>query len=257
MKNRDATIAIAIILGLSQGCASQNPRIVSKEKFDAILMVGEYISQFQTDPKNMPILDKELQEFFIEYLKDHKPDKIYSAKHIKKFGNIAMAKLDLETEQYGRRKMWVAFQIDDNHINFVKGGFELPKKFRYRAELGQSADVASTALSLSSGLVEANPIMDSVINSGGIPALAVVKLGTTQYIKNSDLNICFSGVPSLSGMGAGAAAWNVAMLAGIGAGAIVPAVIAGYFIWPNDAETFWECMPPDVIDYVNLIENQS
>ena len=255
--NKRIAIPLVISFILVQGCAThQRSSSNTEEKFNAGNIVRTYITQFDEDPKNMPILNEDLKNRFRKYLETNEPDEIYNITNIKKFGNIALARADIKTVQYGRRVGWIAFQVENKKIEEIVDSFKLPDNFRYEAELGQSADVVSTAIGLSSGLIEGNPIMGTVINSGGIPALAAVKLGATTLVKRSGIDTCSNNLGGLAGMGAGAAVWNLGLIAGLGPIGIVPAVTVGMIFWNDKDESFWDCMPQEVIDYAISSEKQ-
>jgi len=257
MMNKRIAIPLVISFILVQGCAThQRSSSNTEEKFNAGNIVRTYITQFDEDPKNMPILNEDLKNRFRKYLETNEPDEIYNITNIKKFGNIALARADIKTVQYGRRVGWIAFQVENKKIEEIVASFKLPDNFRYEAELGQSADVVSTAIGLSSGLIEGNPIMGTVINSGGIPALAAVKLGATTLVKRSGIDTCSNNLGGLAGMGAGAAVWNLGLIAGLGPIGIVPAVTVGMIFWNDKDESFWDCMPQEVIDYAISSEKQ-
>jgi len=247
------TVLLVIAFGLVQGCAThQRSSLNKEEKFNAGDIVRSYIMQFDKDRNNMLILNESLKN----HLKTNEIPELLNVTNIKKFGNMALARADMKTAQYGRRVGWIAFQIENGKIEQIVTSFKLPDNFRYEAELGQSADIASTAIGLSSGLVEGNPIMSTVIDSGGIPALAAIKLGATTLIKRSGINTCSNNLGGLAGAGAGAAVWNLGLIAGIGPISIVPAFTVGMIFWDDKDESFWDCMPQEVVDYVISSEKQ-
>ena len=87
---------------------------------------------------------------------------------------------------------------------------------------GQAADIASTALGLSQGFVEANPI-------GGTPAglgvLVALKLAGPSIADRMDLPSCIALRQGLASFGFGAAAWNLGLLIAPAVG-IVGAIVA-------------------------------
>jgi hypothetical protein len=96
------------------------------------------------------------------------------------------------------------------------------------ADYAQLADSATTAVALSNGYVEANPLF------GGLswPIIAVVKLGVTQVVKQTPIEICEPGLLGLTVGGYGAALWNIGVMAGSGPAALPVAL--GLVVWQWD-----------------------
>jgi len=97
------------------------------------------------------------------------------------------------------------------------------------ADRAQLADGATTAIGLTNGFAEANPVLSGL--SG--PAILVVKLGATQAFKVAPKEVCESGLYWSTGLGYSAALFNVGVLAGSGAAAL-PAIIA-LWAWRDEA----------------------
>jgi hypothetical protein len=122
---------------------------------------------------------------------------------------------------------------------------EKPAKRRNTAMEGQAADSASTALGLSMGAVEGNPLLAGM--SG--PAIAAVKLGVGYAVQNhAPLDSC-AGYSFVAGpLGYGAAAWNGALLLGYGAAAATPvATIAMLIAHLFGEDPIWQCIPKDLL----------
>jgi hypothetical protein len=121
---------------------------------------------------------------------------------------------------------------------------EKPAKRRNTAMEGQAADSASTALGLSMGAVEGNPLLAGM--SG--PAIAAVKLGVGYAVqKYAPIDSCV-GYSSVAGpLGYGAAAWNGALLLGAGPAGAIPAlaaIAAAHFL---GEDPIWQCIPKDLL----------
>ena len=95
---------------------------------------------------------------------------------------------------------------------------------RNLAVAGQMADVGSTALALSGGAVEANPIMSGVLDTGGFPLMIVVKLAMVEVYKRREYPACVKGLTTTSQSGFGLAGANIATII---TGAFPPALIVG------------------------------
>jgi len=89
------------------------------------------------------------------------------------------------------------------------------------ALLGQGADVASTGISLSQGLVEGNPVGGAL----GFPVFSLLKIGMTQHASNLSLRECKKSKTMLAATGWGASGWNIcSLVGGVAAG---PAGVVG------------------------------
>jgi hypothetical protein len=121
---------------------------------------------------------------------------------------------------------------------------EKPAKRRNTAMEGQAADSASTALGLSMGAVEGNPLLAGM--SG--PAIAAVKLGVGYAVqKYAPIDSCV-GYSSVAGpLGYGAAVWNGALLLGAGPAGAIPALAATAAAHFLGEDPIWQCVPKDLL----------
>lgn len=144
----------------------------------------------------------------------------------------------------GNRLVWVA--VDVNHtgdIEALQMSFDAPPRTP-PLKAGQTADVATTAVALSQGFVEANPLLAG----GGLPLIAGAKL-LYSNIKLGTINDCYASPISGDALGWTAAAWNAGMLIGLGAGAGVPAFAATVLLQPDDpVKKFWSCIPGELYE---------
>jgi hypothetical protein len=92
------------------------------------------------------------------------------------------------------------------------------------ADRAQLADVATTALAMSQGAVEGNPLMAGF----GIGEMAAIKIGLTQAAKFFPEPYCEATLWSLTALGYGAAIWNVGVVLGSGPAALP---VAALLIW--------------------------
>lgn len=95
------------------------------------------------------------------------------------------------------------------------------------ADYGQLADSATTAVALSNGYIEANPLL------GGMswPWIAVTKIAVTQVVKLTPPEICEPGLTGLALTGFGAALWNIGVMAGSGPASIPIILAGGWFLF--------------------------
>lgn len=100
------------------------------------------------------------------------------------------------------------------------------------ADWAQLSDSATTAVALSHGFVEANPLF----GSASWPVIAGVKIGVTQVVKLTPESICTPGLIGLTISGYGAALWNVGVMAGCGIAALPIAVVVGFLFWDQWVE---------------------
>ena len=132
---------------------------------------------------------------------------------------------------------WIAIKTKDTKI--VNWWYtEKPPTYRPTALLGQGADVTSTAIGLSSGFVEANPLLNGV----GFPAAAALKIGGTIIAERSEMSRCYAMSTPLQSVGLGAAVWNTGLLLGAGPWGILPAIGLGYASHKTH-DPFWRCLP--------------
>lgn len=109
------------------------------------------------------------------------------------------------------------------------------------ADYGQLADSATTAVALSNGYSEANPLLDGM----SWPWIAVTKLAVTQVVKLTPLEICEPGLTGLALGGFGAAIWNIGVMAGSGPAAIPIILVGGWFLFdPAVANSKQTCADP-------------
>lgn len=97
------------------------------------------------------------------------------------------------------------------------------------ADYAQIADSSTTAIALSSGFAEANPIF----GGASWPVITVVKLGATQVVKQMPPDICRPGLMGLTVGGYSAALWNIGVLAGSGLAAVPVALGLAIWQWDN------------------------
>lgn len=97
------------------------------------------------------------------------------------------------------------------------------------ADRAQIADGATTAVALSSGFAEANPLLSGL--SG--PVILVAKIGVTQVVKQAPNEVCEPGLLGLTAAGYGAALWNIGVLAGSGPAAIPVVAILALWQWDS------------------------
>jgi hypothetical protein len=97
------------------------------------------------------------------------------------------------------------------------------------AVAGQAADIGSTALALSQGFVEGNPVVAGAISTpAGTAAIVALKLFGPTLANNLALEECTIVRTSIAASGWGAAAWNLAGIAGASTGVgIGMALVAG------------------------------
>lgn len=112
-----------------------------------------------------------------------------------------------------------------------------------QALAGQAADIATTALGLSQGLVEANPIGAT---PGGLAALVVAKIAAPTIADNLDLGSCIDLRMGLSQMGYGAAAWNLGMLV-LGPGAAFAGLVLTYVLSEDRDAAIAACLEAKLI----------
>lgn len=116
-----------------------------------------------------------------------------------------------------------------------------PRGWQPGAPEGQAADVATTAIGLSQGFVEANPLVASAV----VP-VSVAKIGGTWLAQEyGSPETCRAVTRSFGPIGWGAAGWNAGILAGIGPAAIVPAIGIGVLM-AKQSDPFWKCVPDEL-----------
>jgi hypothetical protein len=98
------------------------------------------------------------------------------------------------------------------------------------AVAGQAADIGSTALALSQGFVEGNPVVAGALSTpAGTAAIIALKLAGPSLANNLSLDNCTAVRAGLAAAGWSAAVWNIAAVAGAGMG--VGAVLAMVTAW--------------------------
>lgn len=97
------------------------------------------------------------------------------------------------------------------------------------ADYAQIADSSTTAVALSSGFSEANP----VFAGASWPVIAAVKLGATQVVKQTPPDICRPGLLGLTVGGYSLALWNIGVIAGSGPAAVPVALGLALWQWDN------------------------
>lgn len=84
---------------------------------------------------------------------------------------------------------------------------------------GQAADIGSTALALSAGLTEGNPLVSEMISSpAGWAAIVALKLIVPSLAGGLPLSECVAVRTALASTGWAAAAWNLSAMAGAASG---------------------------------------
>lgn len=137
---------------------------------------------------------------------------------------------------------WLLIKLDGDKADGFLWTASAPRRgWNPGAPEGQAADVATTAIGLSQGLVEANPIVASAV--GPISALKVG--GTWLAQQHGSPETCFAVTKAGGPIGWAAAGWNAGILAGIGPAAIVPAVGIGVLM-ARQSDPFWRCVPEEL-----------
>ena len=99
------------------------------------------------------------------------------------------------------------------------------------AETGQALDLATTGAALGSGMVESNPLMAGTLTTPvGWAGAAVVKVGVPVMAKHLPEDACRKVRAGFGGAGYGAAAWNLALLAGAPTGVGLPVALGAYAV---------------------------
>ena len=111
------------------------------------------------------------------------------------------------------------------------------------ADRAQLADGAMTWVGLSSGFVEANPLLSGL--SG--PAILAVKVGVTQVVKQTPNEVCEPGLLGLTAAGYGAALWNIGVMAGSGPAAIPVALGLALWQWDSWAVDARDTCSPGIV----------
>ena len=142
-----------------------------------------------------------------------------------------------DVREYG----WLIVEQTDQGAKwwFTKRG---PTKIN-AAVAGQGADSASTAAALSRGFVEGNPLL-APLGAGGIVALKMgLTIGMQQF---ASTGACVDYSTAAGPIGAGAAAWNIGVMAGAGPVAIIPGLAATVLASRYAEPAVWRCLPNDL-----------
>ncbi len=97
------------------------------------------------------------------------------------------------------------------------------------AHLGQTSDVATTAIGIANGAAEANPLVAPLAATpAGLAGLLAAKLGASEWARHQDPATCYQTSSVLTALGNGAGMANAAVLAGFAGGPLsIPIVIGG------------------------------
>jgi len=145
---------------------------------------------------------------------------------------------------------WMAHQLNaQGKVRSMIWVTEDPERAPTNAVQGQTADIVTTLGGTVQGLAEANPIAGVV----GVPGFLVAKAGLAHYLHTKSLSSCVAAERSLTGMGWGAAVWNVAAIIAGGAvpWVIVPAIAAGVLTTPSPEEAVWSCIPDPLVRWAS------
>jgi hypothetical protein len=120
------------------------------------------------------------------------------------------------------------------------------------ADTAQLADVATTGVGLSTGLVEANPVVAPLASAGppGLVALAGVKLGLNRLARQQEPGLCRQWLGMSSAAGWAVATSNVAMLVAPPMAVLAIPMAVGMFhtAWDGSAlETCYQGMVSEAI----------
>lgn len=111
------------------------------------------------------------------------------------------------------------------------------------ADYAQVSDSATTAVALSNGFSEANPIF----GGASWPVIAAVKLGATQAVKQAPPDICRPGLLGLTVGGYSAALWNIGVMAGSGPAAVPVALALALWQWDSWAVDARDTCSPGIV----------
>jgi hypothetical protein len=240
---------------LVTGCSSTSEHYIKptpKENFFPNVLLFKFMSE-NNDNQQMNILTKRGKKDHERWRKHYGGRfKYINFSNIKRVDNTVFSLATLtyppkyKHANRGAFRLFFVFEVKNGKIDFMTYSGPPTKKRWFVAESGQTADTISTGIGLAQGLVEANPIMGAVINTGGIPALGAVKLGMTQLIKRYSLETCLGHTGGLSAVGWGAAALNMTAVLGGGLAAVPIGIAIGKLSAPKRRTVFWECVPPEI-----------
>jgi len=178
---------------------------------------------FASDLRSM-VGDRDLIEVYEELVFPN--DYELTANPLKIGQGYVMADMHLRNDE-AELSGWLLIIHEDDQIQALYWGEHIPSQDpRNLAAVGQAADVGSTALAISGGAIEANPVMSGVLDTGGFPLMIAIKLGMVEMYKNRDYPTCMEGLTATSQSGFGLAGANVASML---TGAIAPAIMVGIF----------------------------
>lgn len=96
------------------------------------------------------------------------------------------------------------------------------------AMAGQLADIGSTAIALSSGLSEMNPLAATPV---GMAAVVGAKVGLVKLVESFPLQDCVASKAMLGGLGWGAAGWNIGIMVATAPVALAAGLVSGIYFW--------------------------
>lgn len=111
------------------------------------------------------------------------------------------------------------------------------------ADYAQLADSATTAVGLSQGYVEGNPVLSGL----DWPYIAVIKLSVTQAVKLTPPVVCEPGLLGLTVGGYSLALWNIGVMAGSGPAAIPVALGLALWQWDSWAVDARDTCSPGIV----------
>ena len=134
----------------------------------------------------------------------------------------------------GQLAGWYLVEMHGDRINWMVRT-DRDRSGHHVMEIAQGADAVTTVAGLAMGFAEANPA-----GAGGAAALKIVGIAAVKSLPASQ---CYASVELPVSVGWGAAAWNVGVIAGLGPGAVIPALVAMTMSGPDHNERFWACAP--------------
>lgn len=244
---------LVIILGLLfsimlHGCSHTKGLGTLEEKPDLKQIMQSYQREHNAEKNNLSILGNSIIQWREKRIREEGNWKVYFLDiqcYHGNGGDFCFSPYVEDRKFFG----WLAAEIRNGKTTFMMWTNKLPEGWRFLPEAGQSADIISTSVGiLGNGLVEANPVAASLIESGGIPLFSAVKIGTAYYFtKRSGLEACYKWGAPLASVGSSLGAWNLLLASGAGAPvAMVAGVAVGANVWPDVSERFWACIPQGV-----------
>jgi hypothetical protein len=153
-------------------------------------------------------------------------------------GDLGVARYQLT----GGKSGWMLFHGQKGLIDEAHWTYTPPPKRLNQGVTAQGADVATTAVALSQGLSELNPIVGSAM----IPAAAIKLAGLPLAKRYASFEACRGLQDVGTDIGWAAAAANVVAIAGGGMAAI-PVGVATFVISARKRDGFWECLPRELV----------